>query len=169
MNPIMWTSSRPPSYRGPDTASDQAWQKERTFFPHCHRCVLDSLKRIADLGDNWDGYGAKPITPAMVAAVRRFVDRLHGTHDDLTVKPGTETACLTPHLAASSSGTVQLEWQYGGRSLELEFETPTEIRYLKWWPDHEVADEEASYPSDDMDQSASLIGWVLTGDDVPAE
>ena len=130
--------------------------------------LANQIRRLADLDDNWDGYGAEPIAPAMIAAVRDFLDRLDKVHGDLTLKPGTETECLTPHIAASASGSVQLEWQHAGRSLELEFETPSEIRYLKWWPGHEVADEEESYPADDLDQSAALIRWVLTGDDAPA-
>lgn len=169
MNLTLTNPTRPASYRGLDLGENANWQEERVSFPHCRRCITDRVQELGKLDDNWDGYGAKPIAPAMIAAVRQFLERLEDEHGELLLKPGTETDCLVPHCGARSSGTVQLEWQIGDRSLELEFEKPEEIRYLKWWPGHDLTDEEESYPAADLSQSASLIRWVLTGDDAPAQ
>ncbi len=160
---------RPTAYRGLDVSAPADWREDRVSFPRCLSHVTDKVRELASLPDDWDGYGAKPIVPAMINTVCKFLTRLAKFHGELMLRPNTETECLVPHCAASSSGTVQLEWDFGGRSLELEFETATEIRYLKWWPGHDVTDEENSYPADDMAQSASLIRWVLSGDDAPAE
>ncbi len=159
----------PSAYSGWNLLSDDDWTHTRVSFPQCLPCIKEKTRALAALPADWDGYGARPIAPAMIEAVCRFLNRLAEQHGELMLLPGTETDCLIPHCGARSSGTVQLEWHVEDRILELEFEKPTEIRYLKWWPGHELTDEEESYPADDMAQSASLIRWVLSGDDAPAE
>lgn len=62
-----------------------------------------------------------------------------------------------------SSGGIQLEWHVGPRVLELEFETPETIHYLRWDPAHGVQDED-TYPVADRARSESLIGWVRSDD-----
>jgi len=56
---------------------------------------------IAALKENWDSYGAGPISPAALAAARAFLD-------DAQVVP-------------CSSGGVQLEWHTLGGDVELQF------------------------------------------------
>lgn len=135
-----------------------------SISPALRQALTDSVQNLAGFGDNWDGYGAKPIAPAMTAAVRQFLERLADERGELLLKPGTETECLVPYCLPMSSGAVQLEWHYEGRILEIEFERPDLIHYLKWWPGHEVGDDEATFPADDLEQSAALIEWVLYGD-----
>ena len=164
MNPTLTNRTRPASHRGLDLGKNANWQKDRVSFPHCESCITDRVRKLAEFGDNWDGYGAKPVTPAMIDAVCRFLERLADERGDLLLKPGTETECLVPYCLPMSSGAVQLEWHVEGRILEIEFERPGLIHYLKWWPGHEVADDEATFPADDLEQSAALIEWVFYGD-----
>jgi len=126
--------------------------------------LSERVQSLAEFDDNWDGYGAKPIAPAMIAAVRQFLERLADERGELLMKPGTEAEWLVPDCLPMSSGAVQLEWHVGGRILEIEFERPDLIHYLKWWPGHEVPADEATFPADDLEQAAALIEWVLYGD-----
>ena len=96
-----------------------------TFNPR-----LDSLGALAP---NWDGYGAPVIDPAVIEAARSFIARL------------PEGLVSRPQVVPMSNGTLQLEWHDGPKSLELEFESPSSIRYLQWHPEQGV-EEEDSFP-----------------------
>lgn len=124
-------------------------------------CVLDQLEKLRAYPPNWDGYGAKAFATEIIEAVRTFLDRLP---DDLWMGPHAETNGLLPAVVPMSSGSIQLEWHFGNRILELEFETPTSVHYLKWWP-QEGIQEEGVYPVADCRQSSRLIEWVLHGYD----
>jgi hypothetical protein len=127
-----------------------------------HPTVVGRLDELAAFPDNWDGYGAARPAPAMVAAVRRFLTRLGDEQGDLLLKPGTEADCLLPRVVPLSSGAIQLEWDIADRGLELEFETPETVHYLKWQPAAGVEDE-GVYLAADLGRSADLIRWVLYG------
>jgi hypothetical protein len=62
-----------------------------------------------------------------------------------------------------SCGRVQFEWQYGGRDLEWEFNTPETLIYLKCpCDDHETwVDGEVSV-HDDAEITA-LLKWLFEG------
>lgn len=122
------------------------------------------LDDLAAFPDGWDGYGARRFTPAMVAAVRAFLTRLGEERGDLLLKPYTEAECLLPDVVPLSSGAIQLDWRVEDRGLELEFETPDLIHYLKWCPARGVEEEDV-YLAADLGRSADLIRWVLTGHD----
>jgi hypothetical protein len=109
------------------------------------------LDQIAALRPNWDGYGAPPIDPSVLRAVRGWGRRMPGW-------------ALTPAPAVVplSSGAVQLEWHYGSRILELEFETPDHIHYLRWEPGAGVEDED-TFPAQDRMKAEELIGWASGG------
>jgi hypothetical protein len=146
-------------------ADDSVWKSERVYFPHCHRCITDRVRELASFSEaGWDGVQAKPIDPNVIEAVCQFFDGLADEYGELFIKPGTETVCLIPHCVPLVSGGLQLEWHVGERILELEFETPDTIRYLKWWPGHDLADDEASYPAADLHRSAELIRWAFKGE-----
>ena len=147
-------------------SDDAAWQhRERVYFPHCHRCITERVQELASFSEaGWDGGKAVPINPKVIEAVGQFFDRLAEEYGELLIQPGTEAECLVPHCVPLVSGGVQLEWHVGDRILELEFESPDTIRYLTWWPGHDLTDDEASYPADDLDRTADLIRWAFTGD-----
>lgn len=138
------------------------WRAAGVFFPHCVDCLVGKLDELAALPDNWDGYGAGRLAPAMLAAVRQFLTMLGEERGNLLLKPGTETVCELPRVVPLSSGAIQLEWDRDGRGLELEFETPELIHYLKWQPAQGVK-EEGIYLASDLGRSADLIRWALYG------
>ncbi len=108
------------------------------------------LRSLGEFSPDWDGYGAPAIDPAVIAAVRSFVARLpHGL-------------APRPRVVPMSSGTVQLEWHESPRSLEMEFESPDSIRYLRWHPEEGI-EEEQSFPAEDVDLAVELIRWLVHG------
>jgi hypothetical protein len=108
------------------------------------------LRALGELAPNWDGYGAPAIDPAAIAAVRSFVARL------------PRGLAPRPRVVPMSNGMVQLEWHAGPRSLELEFEAPDSIRYLRWHPEEGIEDED-SFPAAEVDIAVDLIRWFVNG------
>ena len=88
----------------------------------------------------------------MIDAAVAFVAELPG---DLAAK--------LPRVVPTASGALQLEWHAGTRSLELEFELPHSIRYLQWYPDEGVEQEE-SFAATDVERAVRLIRWLVAGD-----
>jgi len=121
--------------------------------------ALRRIERLARLKDDWNGYGAKPFSPDLIAAVKAFVAALSG---HLFEPVGDEVAGVAPFAVAVANGSIQLEWHVGDRILELEFEKSGEIGYLRWWPQEGVEDE-ASYPASDTAKSVALIEWAIHG------
>lgn len=114
--------------------------------------ALDArLDQAAALGANWDGHGAPPIDPAILRAIRGWGQTM----------PGWAFA-PAPAVVPLSSGALQLEWHVGPRILELEFESPETVHYLRWDPGHGVRDED-TYPAGDRSRSEELVGWVRGG------
>ena len=111
--------------------------------------ALDAaLDRLAALPPRWDGHAAPAVDPNTLAAVRAWA---------LTM-PGRALAAA-PAAVPLSSGAVQLEWHAGGRVLELEWERPDLIHYLKWDPAAGV-EEEGAFPAADHRRADDLIGWA---------
>ncbi len=109
--------------------------------------ALDALRMLAP---NWDGYGAPAIDAAVIDAAKSFISRL------------PESLVSRPRVVPMSNGTLQLEWHDGPKSLELEFESPSSIRYLQWHPEQGV-EEEDSFPASRVDTAVGLIRWFLNG------
>jgi hypothetical protein len=105
--------------------------------------ALDSLRALAP---NWDGYGAPPIDPAVIDAAKMFVANL----------PDKQSP--RPRVVPMSNGTLQLEWHHGSKSLELEFESASSIRYLQWHPEQQI-EEEDSFSNADIEKAMRLIRW----------
>ncbi len=110
------------------------------------QAALDSLRTLVP---NWDGYGASAIDPAVIDAAKSLIAKLPA---DLVHQP---------QVVPISNGTLQMEWHDGPKSLELEFESPSSIRYLKWHPEQGV-EEEDSFPVTNVETAVDLIGWFLT-------
>ena len=129
--------------------------------PHLRTGMLEEVDRLRGYSANWDGYGARPFTNEMLEAVKNFLCWLP---DNQLARPSRNGDRLLPAVVPMSSGAIQLEWHVENRILELEFETPSIIHYLKWWPQQSIEEEEA-YSVADARQSSHLIEWVLSGHD----
>ena len=106
-----------------------------------------SLERIVDLPWDWDGYGASPVDPDVIAAASTFINDFGGEFYS------------APSVVPMTHGRLQFEWQNGKRSLEVEFENPNVIHYLKWDPTRSIEDE-AVVPAGDRDTINSLLRWL---------
>ena len=118
------------------------------YDPGFKSFCLQKLDDLKQLSNGWDYDGAPPIKPDVIQAVREFVNAL------------PEHIATRPMVVPLSSGNVQLEWQHGGAALELEFESPSEVHYLKWHPARQI-EEEQTVPTSDRDQLVGLIRWFM--------
>ena len=115
--------------------------------------ALDArLDQIAALEPNWDGRGAPAVDRALLRAVRAWSQDM----------PGWAFA-PPPAVVPLSSGGVQLEWRCADRLLELEFETPDRLHFLRWHPASGTVEED-TFPATDRNRAEQLIGWVSHGD-----
>jgi len=112
--------------------------------------IGSELQKLAALPANWDGYGAAPIDPHIIAAARRVVGALG------------ETIGQQPRVVPMSAGNLQLEWHRGAKVLEFEFENPQTIRYLQWDPSAAIEAED-SLSTSELDRLAGLIDWFTLG------
>lgn len=115
--------------------------------------ALDArLDQIAALEPNWDGHGAPAVEGALLRAVRAWGQSM----------PGWAFA-PPPAVVPLSSGGVQLEWRAADRLLELEFETPELLHFLRWQPARGI-EEEDTFPATDRTRAEQLVGWAAHGD-----
>jgi hypothetical protein len=106
------------------------------------------LRKLAELQADWNGYGAEPIRQPILAAAHSLADWLP-----------TEAGRLS-QVVPMTRGRLQWEWHRGQKSLELELETPTTIRFLQWNPRQNVEVED-SVEVTDRDAIAGLIAWFV--------
>lgn len=70
--------------------------------------VIDRLRSISELTDDWDGYGSPAPEPqtliAALEVLRQFMP----------------TSVATPAVAPTTAGGVQFEWHQGGWDIEVE-------------------------------------------------
>ena len=107
--------------------------------------ISERIEALRSLETGWNGYGAGPIDPGAIEAAKRFAAAIPG-----------EVA--EPQVVPMTWGRLQLEWHRGNRSLELEFETPTAVHYLKFDPDRGV-EEEDILAADDTGRLIGLLDW----------
>ena len=116
--------------------------------------VAERLCELSLLEANWDGYGAEPLSPEILAAATEFarwmsIETRFAAEQEPTITPMT-------------GGRLQFEWHHGPRSLELEFESPTEIHYLQWDSEAGLENEDV-IPLADREAIAELMGWFAEG------
>jgi hypothetical protein len=111
------------------------------------RRIQADIHALGALEPNWDGYGAPAIDPAVIASAEALVAKLPGN------------LAPRPRVVPMSNGALQLEWHAGARSLELEFESPHSIRYLRWSP-VEGIEEEGSRPATDLETLLNLFNGL---------
>jgi hypothetical protein len=126
------------------------WFYVEQYAPEFESDVHQKLDSLAALVANWDGQGALAIDPAIIAAAKQFVSNL------------PENIASSPAVVPMAKGNLQFEWHDGSRTLELEFEDPDTIHYLKWHPE-ERTEEEDYLNVVDIDEAAALIRWFMKG------
>jgi hypothetical protein len=133
-----------------DSSESDEWVVAYYYSPEFRERVEAGLNRLLSLPANWDSDGARTIESQLVEAARKFVGEL------------PENLISPPAVVPMAKGNLQLEWHSGPRSLELEFESPSMIHYLKWHPEEGVEDE-GFFSSDDVDRAVGLIRWFVGG------
>src|SRR5438132_47915 len=128
----------------PNGALSRARMKTEPGKQGFKEAVETDLCRLASLPANWDSYGAPVIDQQIIEAARHFVEAL------------PESAGKPPRVVPMSTGNLQFEWHDGPKILELEFESPETIRYLKWNPPAGV-EQEDSFPVNDLGRAVDLI------------
>jgi hypothetical protein len=108
--------------------------------------IRGRVEQLADLPNDWNGYGACPIDPNVITTALQLVDRL------------PVDAISTPQVVPMTRGRLQFEWHRGRRSLELEIETPTLVHYLKYDADRGI-EEEATLPVEETSRLSELLHW----------
>lgn len=130
--------------------ASEHWLLAGHYDPDFASAVEGELDRLAQLSQNWDGYGAPAIDPSLLAAARTFIKTL------------PENLVYRPRVVPMSTGKLQFEWHHGSKILEIEFETPQTIHILQWHPEARV-EEEAVFRSTDIERAVDLIQWFMSG------
>jgi hypothetical protein len=76
------------------------------------KSAMERLDRLAELGPDWDSYGAGPITAEAIATGRRIVSLLSLVS---LVAPDLSE----PFVCPCNDGGLQLEWHEGGVDVEI--------------------------------------------------
>ncbi|MGH7102883.1 MAG: hypothetical protein ACREFJ_10855 [Acetobacteraceae bacterium] len=79
------------------------------------------IESFADLGDNWDGYGASAISERVRQQARQFVDIVEAALELLAI----------PDVAPTPSGTVSFEWASSVAEAYLEIGNTRYSGYIK--------------------------------------
>ena len=122
------------------------WRTMAMPLPATNSLVIQQLERLKSLESGWDGYAAEAIDGSTILAAQLFVANLE---DELPAMP---------KVVPMTRGRLQLEWHSGPRSLELEFESPSQVHYLKWDSSVNV-EEEDLVPAVDRSKLLELIQW----------
>lgn len=107
-----------------------------------------TLQELLKLKPNWNSYGAQPIRPDVVRAVRDLLPDI--------VQQRTPRPTVVPTVR----GGVQLEWHAGGIDLELEIEAPGQFHVLFENPNEDV-ELEARLDSSQISQLSELCARLL--------
>lgn len=82
--------------------------------------VVRRLEALDRLPAGWDSYGGRTLNPE---ARRLTVQTIHLLDkEDLPV----------PNVALGSRGTIQLEWRFGGKELDIDVGSEDDIEYVKY-------------------------------------
>jgi hypothetical protein len=120
-----------------------------TTFSFDKIVMYDELARLKHLADDWDGYGAAPIDKSVIELANRFIFLY-------------ESKILrTPAVVPMTRGRLQFEWHRDSRSLEIEFEDPRSVHYLKWDSGRGVEEEDIISVSD-RPTIIGLLDWFFS-------
>jgi hypothetical protein len=91
------------------TQDNRLWvslEPARTHFSEIE-LAKEMVDQFSDLPENWDGYGALPISPATIANVKRALDTVC-------------RAAPIPELTPNPNGTLSCEWESPEGYAQLE-------------------------------------------------
>ncbi len=106
----------------------------------------EEIDRLARLPANWNDCGSAAMDPQIIAAA-------HHLADELSTK-GAADARIMP-LAL---GRLQWEWRRGKKSLEIELESPTQLRFFQCDPPNRFENEE-NLAAHDRTSLERLVEW----------
>ena len=142
---------------GFDASATKQWEEvlERLRVTSPSRPLLQATKKLirvfADLEENWDSYGAVPITSDTITRALDLVDRL------AVILLGHYSDIPEPFVAPCSDGGIQFEWDNDGRELEIVVSPDRlPLRYF-----HIQGDEEGSGIISPDTQLKSLMDWLV--------
>lgn len=96
-------------------------------FTQAMQINLDKLKEIALFKENWNGYGAKPLSESVI---KRAEDVIRGV-------------CIQPRLFPTADNTIQMEYEKtSGAYLEIQI-TSDEVYEVFFMPDKDSEGEES--------------------------
>ena len=79
---------------------------------------LDTVKRLGNMPENWDGFGSPSISVRATIATNYVLSLI------------SFLRMSAPHIAPVPGGGIQLEWDADDRSLEIEIDEAGECEYL---------------------------------------
>jgi hypothetical protein len=130
------------------TAASPQWYRVTPLssYPPWLRTALKTLAQLAQLPENWDGYGSP--APQRIAADRASNLLTFLEWDDLPV----------PQIGPVPGGGIQIEWHVANRELEIEILPDGSGEFLR--VDGEAM-EEGPLTADRPDASRALVDWVM--------
>ena len=108
--------------------------------------LLREISSVASLSPNWDSYDSPPPTQAAVTSAVGQVLRID--LNNLSI----------PHVTPVSGGGIQLIWQNGGRTLDLEVLPDGNIEYLT--SEGDTPRLEGELTTADYRVTQALVAWL---------
>jgi hypothetical protein len=70
--------------------------------------IIDRIKELSSLPNNWDGYGALPVFDDCISNAIRVISDEHISGKDIT------------EVYANTNGTVSIEWEHNDNLISVE-------------------------------------------------
>ena len=109
--------------------------------------TIRAIAKLANLPDDWDGYGSSKIQPNALTTAFHLVLAIQVEEPP------------TPHISPVPGGGIQLEWQASTRELELEILPDGSIEFLTVLEVNDI--EEDCLPIDRVGEAQKLIYWLI--------
>jgi hypothetical protein len=116
--------------------------------PSWLQSALATVRRLAELPANWDGYGSPALPSRVVERATQLLTFLEW--DELPV----------PQIGPVSGGGIQIEWHVADRELEIEILPDGSVEFLTVEGE---AMHEGPLTVDRPDLSRALVRWVMGG------
>lgn len=87
--------------------------------------ALERLREFTSLRDDWDSYGAVPISAVAIERAREMAAEIISKHA-LSIRPDDYSFDVVP----TPDGGVQLEWGVGSQHLEIAIDPEGSLAYL---------------------------------------
>lgn len=104
------------------------------------------ISELAQLPENWDSYGSRSIQPAAIKQAADLIAYL------------SKFNLPSPHIFPVSGGGIQLEFEQGGRELEIEILPDGSLEFLK--VDEKGEMQEGKVLSGSEPEIRRLVYWL---------